>query len=122
MAVQGTTLGGGFEIQITAGSALTSGQVVVLNSNTVAIYAGLKAAASGDTVAVKTGDLRVELPALSTDAWAIGDALYWDVAEEELTDTATDNIPCGIAAAAKSASATTGVLLLNENNGPVVTS
>lgn len=118
----GTTYGCGFELQVTAGGALTSGTVVVLGSRTVSVYTGLKAAASGDQVTVVTGNLNVELPALSTDDWAVGAALYWDVSNARLTDTATDNLPCGTAAAAKAASATTARLLLNENNGPVVTS
>lgn len=118
----GTVKGCGFELQITAGGAYTSGEVVVLNSNTVSIYQGLKACASGDKVSVRTGNLRVELAALSTDTWAAGDPLYWDAGNNRLTDTATDNIPCGIAAAAKGSGAALAELLLNENNGAVVTS
>ena len=46
-----------------------------------------------------------ELPA-ATDALALGERVYWDATNGNVTASATNNTPCGITVAAKAAGAT----------------
>ena len=58
-----------------------------------------------------------ELPAPAADAWAIGDTLYWDAANLELTDAASGNQEIGKAATNKAALEVLGRVVLNGNPG-----
>ncbi len=58
-----------------------------------------------------TGSLAVtgvwELPAVNNAAFAVDDAVYWDVSAGKLTKTSTDNIAAGWCVAAKAETGTT---------------
>ncbi|HUX17125.1 MAG TPA: DUF2190 family protein [Phycisphaerae bacterium] len=53
------------------------------------------------------------LDAAAADDWDLGDTLYWDATNEELTDVASGNEAIGFAAVAKAALAVTARILLN---------
>lgn len=68
---------------------------------------------AGETLAVgATGSLHVvgvfELPADATTAFAVGDALYWDVANSILTKTSAGMIPAGWCTETKAQAGATG--------------
>jgi len=52
------------------------------------------------------------LPKLSTDAWSVGDILYWDNTNHWLTKTVGSNLKVGVAIIANSASSTLGICRL----------
>jgi predicted RecA/RadA family phage recombinase len=53
------------------------------------------------------------LPKLSTDAWAVGDLLYWDNTNHWLTKTVGTNLLVGKAVIANLATSTTGTCRLS---------
>lgn len=68
---------------------------------------------AGETIAVgATGSLNVEgvyeLPADGAAAFAVGDALYWDPANNILTKTSAEMVPAGWCVEPKTAAAVTG--------------
>jgi predicted RecA/RadA family phage recombinase len=73
---------------------------------------------AGATVTVgNTGVLWVvgvfTLPKLSTDAWGVGDIIYWDnTANQWCTKTAASNLRIGVAVAANLATTTIGTIRL----------
>lgn len=69
-------------------------------------------AASGNPVTVDS-QINIQLPKLSTDVFANGDILYWDVTNGRLTVTATGNSPIGVATAAAANPSSTGWVLIN---------
>lgn len=89
-----------------AGAAIGYCDVVVLD--------GRIGIAESDIPAGGLGALSVvgvyELPAETGTAFTLGAALYWDATNGVTTTTATDNTPCGYAAAAKAAAATVAVV------------
>ena len=50
----------------------------------------------------------------SGQAWAVGDAVYWDNTNKRLTKTATDNTKVGVAVAAKATTGTIGRFRLEQ--------
>ena len=68
------------------------------------IGVALEEIAVGETGAVATEEV-FELPAESGTGltFAVGDVVYYDTTNEYVTKTATDNIPAGVAVAAKAA-------------------
>jgi len=99
----------GTVLDYTPGSAVTSGQVVLIG---VRIGVALK-----DIAANATGPLQVagvfNIAKLSTDVVAPGAALYWDNTNSRLTTTASGNTLAGFAAAAAGNGATTVAIKLN---------
>jgi predicted RecA/RadA family phage recombinase len=85
------------------GSAVSSGEVVVVG-NFVAV-------ALGDIAAGEAGELATEevfeLPKNNNLVIAQGDAVYWDVADGNMNKTAEDNYYAGMAFAAATQAATT---------------
>ncbi len=99
----------GTVLDYTPGSAVTSGQVVLIG---VRIGVALK-----DIAANATGPLQVagvfNIAKLSADVVAQGAALYWDNTNSRLTTTASGNTLAGFAAAAAGNGATTVAIKLN---------
>ena len=70
---------------VVSGEALQVGSLFGVSSND---------AASGETMVLVTTGV-FELPKLATDAIAVGDPVYWDSANGEVTLTDTDNMYVG---------------------------
>jgi len=92
-----------------ATATITSGDVIEF---TDCIGVAAKDAVSGATVAVAMTGV-FNLAKVAATAWSLGDKLYWDATNNELTTTATANIPVGIAAADAASADTTAKVLLN---------
>lgn len=86
----------GKTLNFTASAALTSGQLLAIGL-LVGIVAG--AYANGDEGVLNLEGV-YEVPCKSTDVVAVGDQLYFDESEGELTKTSTDNIAAGKAMSA----------------------
>ena len=103
----------------TAGSAIAVDEVVGPIGTSELFGVAVNPIANGEE-----GELSIsgehELAADSTDIWADGDTLYWDVADSNLTDDADGgtNKAIGEAVGAKAASATMARVLLNGRPGP----
>jgi predicted RecA/RadA family phage recombinase len=103
----------GETIEVTAGGAIASGDPVLSGS----IFGiATNSAASGDVVAVRRKGVYTLAKATGT-AWSIGDKLFWDAAEAELTKTALGNTPAGFAYSAAGSGDATGLVLLASNQG-----
>ena len=88
------------------------GDVVVAgNLVGVATVSGL----AGETIGLKIEDVW-EIKAKDADAVNVGDLLYWDATNRELTTTATNNTKAGIAISAKAANSA-GTVLIKLNVG-----
>lgn len=96
-------------LDYTPNSDVTAGDVIVLQ-DLVAIAPRDIAANTLGSVATK-GVWR--LPKNNSQAFSIGQKLYWDATNDVLTITATGNKLAGCAAAAAGASDTEGLVLLN---------
>lgn len=82
-----------------AGStAITAGSVVVGTSRIFVAVGDIKAGATG----VVEAEGVFEFPAASA-AITFGQAVYWDATNGNITATATNNTPAGVAVAAKAA-------------------
>lgn len=95
-----------------AGGAIAVNAIVVIGALIgVAVTA---AAASGDSIAVKTTGVW-EVTKVGSQAWAIGDRVYYDAGNTRFTKTAADGIYAGIAyeAAGAGAGVVTGKVRLN---------
>lgn len=93
-----------------AGSAITSGTVLITGNGLIGVATGDIAASTG------VGEIAVEgvftLPSDTGTAWVMGDRVFWDDSGKVFTKTALANAPGGWAAAAKlSATATASVKL-----------
>jgi len=94
-------------------TTLSVGDVVVLTN-------GIGVVVGEDIIPGATGEIEVRtvwlLPALSTDTFALGEELYWDATNLQLTTTAGAHNKAGLAAATKAAGAdyTTGYVDLNK--------
>ena len=97
----------------TAGSALSSGDVVVCG---VEIRVCVTDIASGAVGSVRRAG-RVTLDAASADSWSAGDQLYWNAGDQCLTSTASGNTKAGIAVSDKAALTTTADVILNGSAG-----
>lgn len=109
-------VGNGETVTFTAGSAITSGDLVAFPADdTTAHLVGVAHAdyASGATnaVATITGEARVTKAAGT--AWAIGDLVYKGAGSQTCSETSTGNAFVGVASRASGSSATTGYVLLN---------
>lgn len=96
-------------IDYVAGSAISSGQVLLIG---VRIGVALAAIASGATGAVRMLGI-FTIAKLSTDVVAVGVALYWDNTNSRLTTTASGNTLAGYAAAAAGSGVTTVEISIN---------
>jgi predicted RecA/RadA family phage recombinase len=85
-----------------AGSAISSGDVVVIGDR-IGIALTDIAATSGTGTVELCGVY--ELAAISTGAFVQGEALYWDASAGKLTNVGTANTPAGTAFEAKASSA-----------------
>lgn len=88
----------------------------VVSGNGYQIGAALFGIAGASIVAGNTAALWVvgvfTLPKLSTDAWAVGDILYWDNTNFWITKTVGSNLRIGVAVAANIATTTVGTVRL----------
>lgn len=96
-------------IDYVAGSAITSGQVLLIG---VRIGVALAPIASGATGAVRVKGI-FTIAKLSTDVVAQGAALYWDNTNSRLTTTASGNTLAGYASAAAGNGVTTVEININ---------
>jgi predicted RecA/RadA family phage recombinase len=99
---------------------LNEGSLVIASGQVVDIgdWFGIAVAAiAADAVGVLEVSGVHELAATAGDAWPIGDTLYWDAANECLTDSPSGGDEIGIAAAAKEAGDELGLVVLNGNPG-----
>lgn len=98
----------------TAGSAISSGDVVGPFGTANRFGVAKTDIANGADGALDVSGVHT-LAANSTDVWADGDILYWDVADTNLTDDADTgtNKQIGVAVGAKASSITTALVLLN---------
>ncbi len=87
-------------LDVTPGADVASGAGYLVGAGTTGIL-GVAVAniANGAVGAVRVSGV-VELPKLSTDVVAVGDALYWDDTNKRLTKTATNNSFAGHATVA----------------------
>lgn len=76
----------------TGTETITAGQVVPLVTRIGFAVADIEPGTIGG-VAVK--GIYANVPAVTTVAFNMGDALYWDATANKLTKTATDNTPIG---------------------------
>ncbi|HWW46551.1 MAG TPA: DUF2190 family protein [Xanthobacteraceae bacterium] len=67
-------------------------------------------AKSGEPLELKTVGVFDDAKKAAGAAWSVGDALYWDATEKELTKTATNNKLVGAAFAAAGTAATVGAV------------
>lgn len=96
-------------IDYTPGSAVSSGQVLLLG---VRIAVALMAIAANATGAVAVRGI-FTIAKLSTDVVAQGAALYWDNTNSRLTTTASGNTLAGFATKAAGSGATTVEISIN---------
>lgn len=96
-------------IDYVAGSAVTSGQVLLIGTR---IGVALAAIASGATGAVRMLGI-FTIAKLSTDVVAAGALLYWDNANSRLTVTSAGNTLAGYATAAAGNGVTTVEISIN---------
>lgn len=80
-------------VQYTAGADIISGQPVLMGD---ILGVALKDIANGDSGSVSIDGVW-ELAKLSTDAFSIGQILFWDAGNSRLTSTAGSNKPVGLA-------------------------
>jgi predicted RecA/RadA family phage recombinase len=99
----------GLNISVTAAALAASGAGVLIG-NLFGIATG--AAEAGEVVTlVRTGVF--ELPKLSTDVFAAGDAVYWDDTAKECTATSASNTLIGCAVQAAANPTATAIILLD---------
>lgn len=103
-----TKISSGHVLDITAPSGGTTSGVGVLLGTIFGI--AVTSNVAGDTCALDCSGVfdHTAAGAGSGQAWAVGDAVYWDNTAKVLTKTATDNTKVGHAVAAKTTTATTG--------------
>ena len=101
----------GHTITLTAPAAVTSGSGLLVG----AIF-GIAAhdAASGEPVETLTVGV-IDINKVGSQAWAVGDKIYWDNTNKRTTKTATDNTLIGVAlgVVGSGADETTGRVRLN---------
>lgn len=107
----------GDTLEVTAGSDIASG-APVLSGGLFGV--ATNSAKTGEVVAVRVKGV-YELAKATGASWSLGDKLYWDASESEVTKTAAGNLPIGFAyQAAGSADAVGLVLLVSEVSGQSV--
>jgi predicted RecA/RadA family phage recombinase len=100
-------------LTIVAAADIASGDPVLIGPDP----GGLVGVACGSALTGAEVEVAVngvfELPKLTTDVVAVGDLLYYDLSEAELTKTATNNTLAGIATKAAGNGVTTVQIRLN---------
>lgn len=96
-------------LEVTAPATVTSGDLVKVGQ---IFGVAQHDAASGAEVQIATQGVH-ELPAASAVVIAIGDALYWDVADGNFNKSATGNHFLGVAVGASGNGVTTVAIRLN---------
>ena len=96
-------------INLTAGSAISSNDVILLPGM---IAVAQTDAASGETYAAGIAGV-YELACKSTDVVAIGDELFWDADNEEMTLTAAGHVFAGLATKVSGSGTATVEILIN---------
>jgi len=116
MAREADFLQEGNVIEITTDSSTeySAGDVVVLGANAVGI--ALVDIAKSGTGAVKLDGV-YEIAAENDAAFSVGDHLFWDDSNSELTATATDMVAAGICVEAKAEAGTSAKVLLTQGVG-----
>lgn len=99
----------GENITVSAPAAVTSGAGVLVGS--LFGVANGDADNGGDVVLSTVGVY--ELPKKTADDLAVGETVYWDATNDEVTETITSNIKIGLAIAAAGAGVTTAKIRLN---------
>ena len=100
----------GSVLDITLGSDVNVGDVVPLGNSMISI--ACSSGLTGEVIAVETEKVWT-INAKTADVISIGDTLYFDVTNRELTTTATSNIKAGIAVSSKGATAGTIDIKIN---------
>lgn len=98
----------------TAGADIAAGEVIGPIGTGNRFGVAITTIANGATGALDASGIH-ELAANSADTWADGDILYWDAADDNLTDDADSgtNKQIGYAVGAKDSSVTVAEVLLN---------
>ena len=100
-----------------------AGDVIIIGSLVCYALEDITSGDYGEVVVIGQG----EVTKIESQAWTIGQKIYWDSSESEFTSVATDNTFAGIASdvAASSATGTTGRVLFNcvtlNDSGPTAT-
>jgi len=113
MAKEAVEKQNGSILDITLSSDVNVGDIVPLGSSMVSI--ACSSGLTGEVIAVETEKVWT-INAKTADAIEIGDVLYFDDSNRELTVTATSNIKAGIAVSSKS-TATAGTIDIKLNIG-----
>jgi len=113
MSRTATKIQDGLRINYTnAGAAISAGDVVEL-TDCIAVAVGDIAASTG------TGALDIdgvyEMTANAGETWTVGQSLYWDTGNDELTNVQGSNLPAGIAVEAVGTTTTTEKVLLRHS-------
>ncbi len=103
-------VGKGETLTVAAPANLASGEFVLIGA---AIFgAAIKAAASGDPVALVTSGLFEGAPKATGAAWVVGDIVYWDATAKNFTKTSSANSRVGVAAVAAATGDAVGTVKL----------
>jgi predicted RecA/RadA family phage recombinase len=104
-------IGIGNRVTVTADAVTTSGQAVLIGS---LFGIAETAAAIGDPLALVLSGI-FDLPKTASQAWTVGQLVYWDAATSSLTNVAATNKLVGVAVLAVGGGAgdTTGRVRLN---------
>ncbi|GGF76973.1 Predicted phage recombinase, RecA/RadA family [Mameliella alba] len=106
-----TFLSDGINVTVAAPAAKSSGDGVLVGS---IFGVAITDAANGADVAIRTTGV-VTLPKIGSQAWSVGDKVYWDDGNDRCTSTAADGdqlIGTATEAVGSGADATTGTLRL----------
>ena len=102
-------------IDYLAPAVIVVGQVVHLGDGLHGV--AIAAIASGATGALRTTGV-FQMDALTAGVWAIGDKLYWDATNSEITDVSLGHREIGLALNAKVATTQTAALVLLNSTSP----
>ena len=90
-------------------SDIDSGDVVLITNRIAIAVADIAADASGE---VQTEGV-FTIDKTTSEAWTLGDQLYWDASGSKVTTTASSHQKAGIAAAIAESADTTGPVKIN---------
>lgn len=99
----------GKRLTLTAPYARNSGQAAKIGSIIAIALQTLANAASGEWALTGVWDVDKN----SAEAWAVGDAIYWDNSAKNFTTTSSGNTKAGVATAVAANPSSTGRLRLN---------
>jgi predicted RecA/RadA family phage recombinase len=100
----------GKSIQLTAPSGGVTGGSIYKQGVLIGVV--VASAAEGEQFTLMLAGAYSGLPKTASQAWAVGDKLYWDATAGSLTTTSTSNTYAGHAYSAALSAATTGDILL----------